>query len=313
MTTKLLAVDDSKTMRKVLEITFAGKTYDSTVVGSAEEALASLKSNPPQLVVVDGHLGGTSGYDLCQQIKSVAPQVKVVLLSSKQRPFDAAKAAAVGVDDHFDKPFDSTKFLDKLGQIDLDAASATPLATGSQAAASSPSAAPQPVISKPITAMPVAVKPVVAQPVAAVPVSVTPLGSRPAAPPLSPASGPAIAQSRPATAPDLGALKSGPAPVVSKPAASSSAAVPPSTAAASPLTAGSSPSAAASKAAVPSATAAALNGNMSAKLSQLGLTNDQIQGVLALSREVVEQVVWEVVPHLAETLIKEEIARLTSE
>ncbi len=47
------------------------------------------------------------------------------------------------------------------------------------------------------------------------------------------------------------------------------------------------------------------------KLQGLGLTPDQIQGVLALSREVVEQVVWEVVPVLAETLIQEEIKRLT--
>jgi hypothetical protein len=49
------------------------------------------------------------------------------------------------------------------------------------------------------------------------------------------------------------------------------------------------------------------------KLAGLGLTPAQVEGVLALSREVVEQVVWEVVPTLAETLIKEEIARLTRE
>jgi hypothetical protein len=58
---------------------------------------------------------------------------------------------------------------------------------------------------------------------------------------------------------------------------------------------------------------AAINGSMSDKLVQLGLSADQVQGVLSLSREVVEQVVWEVVPQLAETLIKEEIARLTAE
>ena len=55
------------------------------------------------------------------------------------------------------------------------------------------------------------------------------------------------------------------------------------------------------------------NGHFAEKLSGLGLTKDQIAGVLALSREVVEQVVWEVVPQLAETIIKEEIKRLTSE
>ena len=39
----------------------------------------------------------------------------------------------------------------------------------------------------------------------------------------------------------------------------------------------------------------------------------QVEAVLALSREVVERVVWEVVPQLAETIIKEEIARLTKD
>lgn len=52
---------------------------------------------------------------------------------------------------------------------------------------------------------------------------------------------------------------------------------------------------------------------MADKLQGMGLTIEQVQGVLALSREVLEQVVWEVVPTLAETLIKEEIARLTAE
>ena len=52
---------------------------------------------------------------------------------------------------------------------------------------------------------------------------------------------------------------------------------------------------------------------MSGKLRELGLTPTQVDAVLALSREVVERVVWEVVPVLAETLIKEEIARLTRE
>ena len=52
---------------------------------------------------------------------------------------------------------------------------------------------------------------------------------------------------------------------------------------------------------------------LQSKLEALNLTPEQVQGVLALSREVVERVVWEVVPVLAETLIKEEIARLTRE
>jgi hypothetical protein len=56
---------------------------------------------------------------------------------------------------------------------------------------------------------------------------------------------------------------------------------------------------------------AAVNGHLAGKLSELGLSPAQADAVMALSREVVERVVWEVVPQLAEAIIKEEITRLT--
>jgi hypothetical protein len=54
------------------------------------------------------------------------------------------------------------------------------------------------------------------------------------------------------------------------------------------------------------------NGPLANQLAGLGLTEAQVAAVLALSRDIVEKVVWEVVPVLAETMIKEEIRRLTS-
>jgi hypothetical protein len=67
----------------------------------------------------------------------------------------------------------------------------------------------------------------------------------------------------------------------------------------------------AAPAAATSPLAAQVNGQLAPKLEGLGLSAAQADAVLALSREIVERVVWEVVPQLAETLIKEEIARLT--
>jgi CheY-like chemotaxis protein len=71
------------------------------------------------------------------------------------------------------------------------------------------------------------------------------------------------------------------------------------------------PMAAPAPAPVTSAVAAA-SSELEHKLNGLGLTAEQVAAVLSLSREVVERVVWEVVPDLAETLIKEEIRRLTA-
>jgi N-methylhydantoinase B/oxoprolinase/acetone carboxylase alpha subunit len=55
-----------------------------------------------------------------------------------------------------------------------------------------------------------------------------------------------------------------------------------------------------------------LPADLEAKVTALGLTAAQVEAVSALTREVVERVVWEVVPQLAETMIREEIRRLTS-
>ena len=54
-------------------------------------------------------------------------------------------------------------------------------------------------------------------------------------------------------------------------------------------------------------------GDVIERLVEMGLTPEQIEGVLKLSAEVVERVVWEVVPDLAETLIREELDRLTGQ
>lgn len=102
------------------------------------------------------------------------------------------------------------------------------------------------------------------------------------------------------------------------PVAAPAAPIRPQVAAAAPAFA--APAAAAAKAAPVAAPApapvssavAAASSDLEHKLSGLGLSAEQVAAVLSLSREVVERVVWEVVPDLAETLIKEEIRRLTA-
>jgi hypothetical protein len=57
----------------------------------------------------------------------------------------------------------------------------------------------------------------------------------------------------------------------------------------------------------------ALSHSVVERLETLGLSPDQVEGVLKLSAEVVERVVWEVVPELAEAMIREELHRLVGD
>src|SRR3982750_3773884 len=98
-------------MRKVLEITFAGENFKTLLASSADEALALAKRERPTIALLDHTLDGTNGYDPARELKSTIPGLAVILLSSKQAPFDKAKASATGVDDFMDKPFDTQKLL----------------------------------------------------------------------------------------------------------------------------------------------------------------------------------------------------------
>jgi DNA-binding response OmpR family regulator len=306
VTTTLLAVDDSKTMRKVLEITFAGEAYRTVVAKSGDEALGKLQSDRPAVALVDAALGGDNGYEVCRKIKQAAPGVGVIILSSKHQPYDKGRGDSAGADDHIDKPFDTQQLIDKVGTL------LRRLATAPRAVAPAPAAA-QPAPTHTASHVPAtsgamrprastlsygapgqAAAPGPAGRTATVPGTAPPaqVATRPSAPGPSPTAAAAHAPiaPTPVTGVQLGS-RAAPAPAPAAPA---------------PAPAAPSPAAPAAIA------AAAIDGGLADRLAGLGLTKDQVQGVLALSREVVEQVVWEVVPILAETLIKEEIKRLTS-
>lgn len=299
MAITLLAVDDSVTMRKVLEITFAGPDFRVVTANSPDVALQKLKTDKPDLVISDITLEPKSGYELCKAIKQIAPGTPVLLLSSKQSQFDAAKGSQAQADDHMDKPFDTQQMIDKVKKLLQSRGEMKQ----PQAAAASPGiTAPGPRPVMPATG-PAAIPNTAPAPAAGAPQRQKTLIYTPGGGPApGPAPGGAV---RPTTA-VAPTGKSGPIPTSPTPSAGLPRQRPmdrPEMRPATPQTT--------TAAATAGVAAAQVNGQMAAKLEGLGLTPAQVDAVLALSREVVERVVWEVVPVLAETIIREEIARLT--
>ncbi|MEM9069829.1 MAG: response regulator [Myxococcota bacterium] len=290
MAVKILAVDDSLTMRKIMEMTFAGEDADVVTVSSGQEAVAKAKEVRPDVVFADASLDGMDGYAVAHAIKSDGglSNTAVIVLASQHNPYDEGKGKSSGVDDHVAKPFDSQVVIDKVAQV-LSRPRAK--VAGAAAAAAAPSKPGSPVQKS--------------APPGRSPKRTVAFGSPPVPPPPKPKP-PAPPAAKPPARPVLELAEEpvvpAPRPARPTPAAQTPAAKPtrPKPAPAKPK-----PAAAASAATAPS-------GAMAAKLEGLGLSKDQIDGVLALSREVIEQVVWEVVPDLAETLIKEEIKRLTA-
>ena len=279
MSMRILIVEDSVTMRKVMEMTFAGEDAELLAVDSGELALEQGRDFGPDVAFIDASLPGLDGYEVTRRIKG-DPQLAstaVVLMASQHRPLDEARASEVGADDHILKPFDTQEAIDK----------ATNLADKAEALYDAPSIP----VARPATTPP---RPVSRPSYRPTPPPL-PVGGAPAPQPMSPAP----VRRTPLTG----------APVAA--AATSSAAVsslPPSSPVRhDPI----------SSAPVPAQTSAAVDRALSAsvveRLETLGLTPEQVEGVLKLSAEVVERVVWEVVPDLAEAMIREELHRLVGD
>lgn len=117
---KLLLADDSLTIQKVVEITFADEGVAVLSLGTGDEALAKLVEFGPDIVLADVCMPPPNGYEICEYIKQNAElrHIPVMLLVGSFEPFDEAEARRVGADDILTKPFQSIRrLIDKVGGL----------------------------------------------------------------------------------------------------------------------------------------------------------------------------------------------------
>src|SRR5687768_12635744 len=86
----LLLADDSATIQKVVNITFANEDFKIVAASNGEDALAQARAHRPDVVLADVVMPKRNGYDLCEAIKSdpALKGVPVLLLAGTFEPFD---------------------------------------------------------------------------------------------------------------------------------------------------------------------------------------------------------------------------------
>lgn len=110
---KLLLADDSVTIQKVVNLTFADEGIEVVAVGDGDSAIAKLAEFTPDLVLADVNMPGRSGYQVCEAIRQnpALERVPVLLLVGSFEPFDEDEARRVGANDFMTKPFQSIRQL----------------------------------------------------------------------------------------------------------------------------------------------------------------------------------------------------------
>lgn len=110
---KLLLADDSITIQKVVNLTFADEGIEVISVGDGNAAIEKLAEFTPDLVMADINMPGLSGYEICERLRAneATRRIPVILLVGSFEPFDEAEAQRVGANDFLTKPFQSIRQL----------------------------------------------------------------------------------------------------------------------------------------------------------------------------------------------------------
>ena len=116
---RILVVEDDEDILQLLKYNLAKEGYQVTGAASGEEALKVLKSNVPDLVLLDLMLPGIDGLEVCRLLKREAKtsQVPIIMLTAKGEEADIVTGLELGADDYITKPFSPRVLLARVRTV----------------------------------------------------------------------------------------------------------------------------------------------------------------------------------------------------
>ncbi|MDD5339457.1 MAG: response regulator, partial [Dehalococcoidales bacterium] len=114
---RILIVDDEKTVRRSLNKCLTMNGFTCEEAGSAEEAMATLKNNPADLVILDIMMPGTSGTALLPQLKRSFPDTAVVMATAVVEPDTIVTCMKNGAHDYITKPYDVDQLIKNVQSV----------------------------------------------------------------------------------------------------------------------------------------------------------------------------------------------------
>ena len=119
MSKKMLTVDDSPSVRKLVQFTLKAKGFSVGSAGDGVEALEKLKSEPYDLIILDINMPRMNGLEFLEKIRQ-DPQfesIPVIMLTTEGQDEDKDKAVSLGATAYIVKPFKPTQLLGLIGKI----------------------------------------------------------------------------------------------------------------------------------------------------------------------------------------------------
>ena len=119
MRPRVLVVEDEQALVELLRYNLEQAGYTVTVAMDGEEALATVRDEVPDLILLDWMLPLMSGIEVCRQLRrqTATANVPIILLTARGEEADRVRGLDAGADDYVSKPFSPAELVARIRAV----------------------------------------------------------------------------------------------------------------------------------------------------------------------------------------------------
>ena len=116
---KVLLVDDDEDFAETLNFYLTQKGYLVNTANSSKEAFNKLKSEIPDVILLDIMLPGIDGIEMCKELKadSDLSSIPVIMVTAKRKRKYIEDSMRIGADGYIPKPFNLPRLIERIEEL----------------------------------------------------------------------------------------------------------------------------------------------------------------------------------------------------
>lgn len=112
----IMVVDDEKNICELIRLYLEKEGFAVTIANNGSDAIAMIRQNKPDLVLLDIMMPVIDGWEVCRQVREFS-QVPIIMLTAKGETFDKVMGLDLGADDYIVKPFDTKEVVARVKAV----------------------------------------------------------------------------------------------------------------------------------------------------------------------------------------------------
>lgn len=114
---KILIIEDEPNIRELVVYNLNQNGYQGMEAEDGLQGLAMVRSENPDLILLDIMLPGKNGYDICKELRAEGCKTPIIMLTAKNEEIDKVLGLEFGADDYISKPFGIRELMARIKAV----------------------------------------------------------------------------------------------------------------------------------------------------------------------------------------------------